>query len=116
ERLRRRRQHDLAAVARGGYPGCPVELAPRIALAGQLELAGVQADPHLDLAGRERLLACNSRLHGVARIGERIQERISLCVDRDAAMSREGCAQETAMFREGADVGGLAEVLDQSRR
>jgi hypothetical protein len=46
ERPRRRRHDDLAAVARGGNSRSAVELAPGVALTGQLQLASVQAQPH----------------------------------------------------------------------
>ena len=47
ERPRRRRHDDLAAVAGSGDPSGLVQLAPGVALAGQLQLTGVQAHPHL---------------------------------------------------------------------
>src|SRR5205809_5939258 len=81
-----------------------------------MQLAGVQAHPHLDLAGRERLLTLRSGSQRFDWIGEGIQERIPLCVDLDAAVSGEGGAQQPAMLRERIDVGGFAELLEEPRR
>ena len=98
------RHDDLAAVARSGDPRGPVELAPGVALAGQLQLARVQAHPHLDRARRERLLTLRRSSQRLDRIGEGIQKRVPLCVDLDAAVSGEGGAQEPAVLRERVDV------------
>ncbi len=100
ERPRRRRDDDLAAVPAGGDPRRAVQLVAGVALAGQTRLTGVQADPHVDRPGGERLLTlgrCGERLDG---IGECVQEGVSLRIDLDAAVSGEGAAQETAVLGE----------------
>jgi hypothetical protein len=113
ERPRRRGENDLAAMARGGDPGCPVELASGIALAGQLQHAGVQAHPHLDPAGGECLLTVSGSGQCLDRIGKGIEEGVSLRVDLDTAMSGEGAAKKTAVLHERPQVAILAELLDQ---
>ena len=100
ERPRRRRHDDLAAVARGGDAGGPVELPPGVALAGQPQLAGVQAHPHLDRRRRERLLTLRRSGQRLDRIGEGEQERVSLRIDLDAAVRGEGGAQKPAVLGE----------------
>ena len=116
ERPRRRRHDDLAAVAGSGDPRGPVQLPPGVALAGQLQLARVQAHPHLDLARRERLLTLRRSGQRLDRIGKGIQERVPLCVHLDAAVSGKGGAQKPAVLRERVDVPGLAQLLDQPGR
>ena len=116
ERPRRRRHDDLSAVAGRGDPSGLVQLAPGVALAGQLQLTGVQAHPHLDGAWRERLLTLSSSSQRLDRIGKGIQKRVPLRVDLDAAVSGEGGAQKPAVLRERLDVAGLAQLLDQPRR
>ena len=113
ERPRCRRHDDLPAVARSGDSRGAVELATGVALAGQLQLGGVKPDPHLDLAGRERLLTLRPSSHRLDRIGEDVEEGIPLRVDLDTAMGSEGGAQKTAVFRQCLDVAGLAELIDQ---
>ena len=116
ERPRRCRHDDLAAVARSGDPGGPVQLAPGVTLAGQLQHTGVHAHPHFDGAWRERLLTLSSSSQRLDRIGKGIQKRVPLCVDLDAAVSGEGGAQEPAVLGERVDVAVLAQLLDQPRR
>ena len=76
----------------------------------------MQAHPHLDGAWRERLLTLRRSGQRLDRIGKRVQERVSLRVDLDAAVRGEGAAQEPAVLGERLDIAGLAELLDQPRR
>ena len=99
-------------MARRGDPRGPVQLPPRVALAGQLQLARVQAHPHLDLAGRERILSLRRSGQRLDRIGKGKQERVPLCVDLDAAVRGKGGTQKPAVLRERIDVAGLAQLLD----
>ena len=105
-----------AAVPARGDPRGPVQLAPGVALAGQPQLAGVQAHPHLDRPRRERLLpraAAATRLDGSANT----YRNASPCVSTSTPPWRgERAPQETAVLRQRADVAVLAELLDQPRR
>jgi hypothetical protein len=93
-----------------------VKLTAGIALARHPQLTGVQAHPHLDLAGRERLLTLRRGSQRLDWIGKGIQERVSLRVDLDPALGREGSAKEPPVLGECLDVGGLAELVDQPTR
>jgi hypothetical protein len=116
EHPRGRGENDLAAVARCGDPGGAVQLPTGIALAGEAQRAGVQADPRLDRPPGERLLTlrrCGQRLDGIS---EGIQEGVSLRIDLDTAVGGEGDPQETAVLGKRQHVPILSKLLDQPRR
>ena len=116
ERPGRRRQHDLAAVARSGNASGTVELAPGVALAGQLQLARVQPHPHRYGARRERRLTICCGRERLDRIGERVQECVPLRVDLDAPVLGNSATQEQAVLGQRLNIAFLPELLDQPRR
>jgi hypothetical protein len=70
----------------------------------------VQTHPHLDRPRAERLLTLRRRGKRVVRIGEGVQEGVSLCIDLNAAVGGEGASQETAVLAERFDITLFAEI------
>ena len=82
--FRRFGREDLAAVRDSRYPGCPVDVEARQAVADALGLAGVEAHPDTDLRvvrprlGRERALSGHGRRDCGLRAVEHDEEGIAL--------------------------------------
>ena len=111
----------MAAGPARAEPGGANDVEPRVALAADGRLAGVQAhaDAHVDAARplvrgvrALRLDRCRDRVAG-ARKGE--EERVALGVDLDPAERREVLAHQPAVLVEQLAV-AVAELLQQQRR
>ena len=82
------RDEHLPAVAGGGDAGGAVDVAADVALLGQERRPRVQADPHLDRAGGERLGHRRRGGERARRGREGEEEGVALRVDLDAALAR----------------------------
>ena len=76
----------------------------------------MQAHPHADRPGLERALAVEGGRGGAGRGREGDEERVALRVDLDAAVRREGGAQDAPVLGERLRVALGAERVQQPRR
>jgi hypothetical protein len=106
---------DLPAVARSGDPCRSVDVDPDIALVGDDRLAGMEADPHPDRPGLERLLTVRRRRERVFRAGERHEEGIALGVDLDTVVAGERFAEDSPVIGQRGSV-SVAELAEQAGR
>jgi hypothetical protein len=97
-----------------------VDVLPDVALRGDGRLTGV--DPHADAqlgarkpgVGGERTLSLERSFERVVGAGKSVEQGVSLGVDLDTVVGRQGLAQQAAVGREGIFVGG-AEGVEQAR-
>ena len=121
ERGRRRREEDLAAVARGGDARGADHVEPGVPLLAEMRDAGVQAHSHLDdeTVGpgvvADPLLARHRRLQRRLHLAEHGRELVTGRVDLGAAGRGDLRAQELADVRDHARV-RAADGLDEPRR
>jgi hypothetical protein len=121
EQCPRRLGHkNLAAVAGRADPRCTNDVQPEVALVTDRRLTSMEAHPHADvrvvrpLVRRERALRGDGGRDGVARPGEREEERVSLRVDLLAVLGLSRLAQDPALVAENVSV-AVAELTHQLR-
>jgi hypothetical protein len=108
-------------VAGGADSGRAVDGKTDVALAGELDRAGVDSDsnPELDVLrpGRagESLLRRDGRENRVARSGEGHEERIALRIQLAPPVHLEGCPEDLVVARLRRRITG-AELAQQARR
>ena len=111
ERSRRGGDEHLSPVAGSGDARGAMDVAADIALIREQGRAGMQADPHVDLAGREgrsHVSCCCERTRS-GREGE--EEGVTLSVHLDPAMPSAGLPNQLPVFRQCRRVGLSAEFV-----
>jgi hypothetical protein len=109
------REDDLAAVRGRRDARGPMDVHADIALLGQERLPGVESHADADRAGLERLPRIFGSRCRISRAGECDEEGVSLRVDLDAVVPREGVSQGLAMLGEQVAV-AVAMLPQQPRR
>ena len=114
-------EERLAAVGGAHDAGGVVDVEAGVEAVGLHRLAGVEADADHDrlrLPGvlGERPLPGDRGGDGVARVWEREEEAVALHLHLDAAVCREGLAQQGPVRRQRAHVRLAAELLQHARR
>ena len=101
EVARRPREQHLAAVCRR-TDACGARQVDTdvVAPLGQRRLAGMNADPHTDIAAGQRSLGCGGRGNGVVRASERDEERVALRVDLEAVVLDERLTEHAPVRRQ----------------
>ena len=115
EVTRRLRDEDLPAVSGGRDTSRSVHVDPDIALVGDEWLAGVQPHPHTNGTALELVTCLGRGRKRFRRRREGDEERITLGVDLDAAVTLEGVAQHAPMLGEQVRV-TVAVLLQKPRR
>ena len=87
-------------MAGRGDAGGAVDVAADVALVGQKRRSGVQADPHLDRAGGERLGERRRRRERSRRGREGEEEGVALRVHLDPALGGAGLADHAPVLGE----------------
>ena len=98
----------------GGDARGAMDVAADVALVGEQRRAGMQADPHLDLPGGERLRHLGGSRERTRRRGEREEEGVSLGVDLDAAVASAGLADHASVLGERLRVRLRAELVQKA--
>ena len=111
---RRRHQH-LPSVTYGGDACRPMDVDADVALVRRERVPRVDADPHANRPGLERLTGGTGRVDRAGGRGERDEERVPLRVDLNPAVASEGVAEETAMLREDLRVRCIPQFVDEPR-
>ncbi len=119
---RRLRQQDLLAVAGRADPGGQMHADADVVIARRRGLAGVDSDAHADalvvgpgLRG-QRELRLDGRPDGIARAGERDEERVARRLDLEAGVSRKARAQQAAVLAENFLVALQADGMQEPGR
>ncbi len=99
----------------GGDPRRAVDVDADVAFFGHDRLARVHAHADPDEAVREHLLRLGGRRDGVGGSWERDEEGVTLRVDLDARVAREGIPQRAPMIGEELDVSRPV-LAQESRR
>jgi hypothetical protein len=102
--LRRRGNHDLAAMRRGSNAGSTMNVHAHIVRLAQDAFASVDTNPNLYWQSprpgmcRKPLLNSDRRAHSLSGGPKGNEERISLCVTLGAARRRDGTANDLAVL------------------
>ena len=97
-------------------PRRPVQIDSDVAAVDQKRRAGVHSDPHLNGAAAQSLMRLFRSGERAMRRRERDEERISLRVNLDAAVSPERISQSPAVLSERLAVPFGAELVQESGR
>ena len=111
----RRREQNLPTVAAGGDPRAEVNVDSDVPLLCDERFACVNAHSYTHRAVTEASLRVACGANRVRGARERNEECISLRVDLDPAVPREGIAQDTTMFGQNFGI-AFPELLKQARR
>ena len=101
--------------------GGAVHVETRVAAFRDRRLPGMETHAHLDrrpipLVPQKGKLPFRGGEHGIARVGERKEEAVSLRLHLDPVVSGGGVAKKRPMCLERGDVTLAAETLQQARR
>jgi hypothetical protein len=107
---------DLAAVPARGDACGEVDVISDVSLLGQERRPGVQADPHLNRPGGERLGELPCRCQRSLRRREGDEEGVALRVDLDAAVAGEGLAQRAPVLRERLRIALCSQLVQELGR
>ena len=113
--LGRIREDDLAAVAGTHDPCCAVHVGADVSLVGNSGLTRVNAHTNAHRPCAESVLGLTRGRDRVARAREHDEERISLRVDLDSAVSRERRAQHATMLGKHVRI-PVTELVEQACR
>ena len=116
ERRGRGRDEHLPAVAYGRDPSSAVHVVSDVAFVRHERRACVQADAHMDRAGRQRLCKRSRSCERAGRRREGEEERISLGVDLDPALGRTRLSYHPTVLGECLGVRLGPERLQELRR
>ncbi len=116
ERCRRGRDEHLPAVADRRDAGGAVHVISDVAFVRHERRACVQADAHMDRAGRQRFRKRSSSCERAGRRREGEEERIALGVDLDPALGRTRLSYHPTVLGECLGVRLGPERMQEPRR
>ena len=110
------RDEDLPAVPSRADTGRLVHVDADVTLSSQDRLAGMDAHPHADRLGRQRVLGLARREQRLPRVGEGDEEGVALRVDLDPAVRRERRSQRAPVLSQRVCVPLGAQLVQQRGR